>query len=154
MYYMSVTTQELVNPHVRRHLVTIPELATKTSINRFSQSKRWRETLEPELRVQMVEKGKTHFYIYEVVELESGLKVVPCYFYQTEDGVMAKCLRPSIKPILEIEQFEIKIPCEPAFDSPDFDTIPIEKFGKTFSEIHKKEGVYLKDFSGNNMLCE
>lgn len=108
--------------------------------------------MEPGLRLQMIIKGGKHYYIHELVELACGKKVVPCYFYQTEDGLMAKCLLPSIKARPEIEKFEIKIPHEPAFDSEDFETVSIEQFVKPFSEIDTQAGVYLKDFCNEYML--
>lgn len=153
-YVVFQPVQELLNPHVRPHLVTIPELPTNRPINRLSQSKRWRETLEPGLRVQMVEEGNKHFYIYEVLQLSSGSIVVPFFFYQTKEGIFAKCLRPSIRALTKIQKLQLKIPREPAFDSAEFLTVPIKTFSKTFSKIKTQNNLYLKEMCGNNMLCQ
>ncbi|KAG0138966.1 hypothetical protein CROQUDRAFT_55427, partial [Cronartium quercuum f. sp. fusiforme G11] len=102
--------QELANPYVCEHLVTNPELSTYSPINHISQSKRWRETFEPGLRVPMVDTDEGHFYIYELAHLFSQMIVVPIYFYQTEDDVFAKCVIPTIKFIKETGKFNIQIP--------------------------------------------
>ncbi|KAG0147461.1 hypothetical protein CROQUDRAFT_42795, partial [Cronartium quercuum f. sp. fusiforme G11] len=123
-------------------------------INHVSQSKRWRETFAPDLQVPMVETKNGHFYIYEVVELCSGQKVVPCYFYQMENDVWAKCVRPTIELDHRSNKFCIKIPQEPAFDSNDLETIPVSKFLNPFEQIKVNEDIYLKHCSEEHMLCE
>lgn len=100
----------------------------------------------------MVVEGDKHFYIYEIVQLNCGLKFIPCFFYQTEDGLMAKCICPMIDPIPDSDEFEIGIPPEPVFDSLDFKSIRIEQFSKTFDEIEMDMGVNLKDCCGSEMF--
>ncbi|KAH9820369.1 hypothetical protein DFH28DRAFT_839892, partial [Melampsora americana] len=61
----TIIRNELANPLVSPHLVCLPELPTKEAVNRFAQSKKWREGFDKALRVQMVTHRNKHFFIYE-----------------------------------------------------------------------------------------
>lgn len=76
-----ILSQELSNPYVAEHLQFMPELPSSTTkTNRLSQSKKWREELDRDLRVQMVNLPQGHFYLYEPVQLQSKQLVIPLFF--------------------------------------------------------------------------
>ncbi|KAH9807795.1 hypothetical protein DFH28DRAFT_1001874 [Melampsora americana] len=59
-FTLSVTdiiSQELSNPEVASHIEFIPESDKGVTVDRYSQSKKWREELPPRLRVPMNELG-------------------------------------------------------------------------------------------------
>ncbi|OAV90780.1 hypothetical protein PTTG_28197 [Puccinia triticina 1-1 BBBD Race 1] len=91
-YSLSVK-KDLANPYVTPHLDFYPVDSGGKSIYKLSQSYKWREALARENRAPMVAINKKHYYIYEPCQLQSGVMVVPVYFYQKEDGKLyAKCL--------------------------------------------------------------
>ncbi|KAH9813949.1 hypothetical protein DFH28DRAFT_1170063 [Melampsora americana] len=113
-----IIKNELANSLVSPHLVFVPELCPNTKINRLSQSKKWRELYSRDQRVQMISARNNHYYIYEPLQLRSNQLVVPVFFYQQDNKVMAKCLPAEVQPdIGEPEHYNIIIPEEPSFDS-------------------------------------
>ncbi|KAH9817967.1 hypothetical protein DFH28DRAFT_926165 [Melampsora americana] len=59
----------------------MPELPSPDSKgNCLSQLTKWREELDRDLRVQMVDQPNGHFYLYEPVQLQSHKIVVPIFF--------------------------------------------------------------------------
>lgn len=75
-----IISQELSNPEVAPHIEFFPEKDEGVTVDRFSQSKKWREELPPSLRVPMVVVEGEHFYIYEPTQLEDSRVVVPVFF--------------------------------------------------------------------------
>ncbi|KAH9810703.1 hypothetical protein DFH28DRAFT_902343 [Melampsora americana] len=127
-----ILTQELANPYVMEHLEFIPELPTSTSkINRFTQSKKWREDLEKNLRVQMVNSPKGHFFLYEPVQLESKRIVIPMFFYGFETQVFAKCVFARQTAHLNSEgcqRIRVEFPSVSSFNSSQLSSINVKYF--------------------------
>ncbi|EGF97180.1 uncharacterized protein MELLADRAFT_87422 [Melampsora larici-populina 98AG31] len=91
-----IISQELSNPETGPHIEFIPEIDRGVTVDRYSQSKKWREDLSPNLRVPMVKVYGEHFYIYEPCQLEDSRVVVPIFFYKDNTIIRAKCLE--VKP--------------------------------------------------------
>ncbi|KAH9812927.1 hypothetical protein DFH28DRAFT_1129296 [Melampsora americana] len=148
-YAFDVVESELGNPYVRDHLEFIPELPHKTSeINRFSQSKQWREELPRDLRVQMVDTANGHFYLYEVVQLYSKRIVVPIFFFKSGTEIMAKCVfaklihcggSSDMGPGIKIDYQSVS-----DFNSESLSTINVNTFWKIFDDIELRPGEPIK----------
>lgn len=87
--------QELANPEVCPNMGFYPDSDCAVTVNQFSQSTKWREGLEVDLRVPMVDVNGEHFYLYEPAQLHDSSLVVPVYFYIENSGLRAKCLQAS-----------------------------------------------------------
>ncbi|KAH9810625.1 hypothetical protein DFH28DRAFT_1132026 [Melampsora americana] len=117
------------------HLVCLPELATHNEpVNRFSQSKKWREDFSKELRVQMVVHRGKHYYIYEPLLTIAEKLVVPAFFYQLAGKTMAKCL-PAKLQYEPPSNLQVLVLSEPPFHSTAFQTIEVADFWKPAPEI-------------------
>ncbi|KAH9812707.1 hypothetical protein DFH28DRAFT_1061525, partial [Melampsora americana] len=144
---------ELANPYVRDHLQFLPELpASGTKINRFSQSKKWRERLDPTLRVQMVHQDDRHFYIYEPVQLQSKKIVIPLFFYQSGADTYAKCVFTRQK-LVTTSSIQIEFQRIPFFDSDQLSTINVNQFWREFDKIEIRPGILMKDHCGEVMYA-
>ncbi|KNF02209.1 hypothetical protein PSTG_04708 [Puccinia striiformis f. sp. tritici PST-78] len=95
-----ILSQDLANPLVSPHLEYYPE-KTDGPYYKFSQSKKWLEELAPQHRAQMCEVDEEHYYLFEPVELASGLLVVPIFFYSQESQIYSKCIAPQIKGFMK-----------------------------------------------------
>lgn len=126
-------------------LVTLPETDIGVPVNRFSQSRKWRECLPKDLRVQMVQLGSSHFYIYEPVQLDSKKVVVPIFFYLDKGIVMSKCLKLQMKTTGNPVPFQMLIAEEEEFSSNIYITVEVSKFMNTFSQIRLSDGKMLAD---------
>ncbi|KAH9824732.1 hypothetical protein DFH28DRAFT_1077281 [Melampsora americana] len=74
------------------HLEFMPRLSTsKSKVNCLVQSKKWREGLDCDLRVQMVSSKNGHFFLYKPAQLYSQNVVIPIFFYNMDNEVLAKC---------------------------------------------------------------
>ncbi|KAH9816552.1 hypothetical protein DFH28DRAFT_890929, partial [Melampsora americana] len=149
--------QELGNPYVANSLEFIPKLPDSTTkVYCLSQSKKWREELDQDLRVQMIEKGQSHFYLYEPVQLKDKRIVVPFYFYQSGHDVFAKCVFACQNLVKEGESTKIRTEFQSvsAFDSPLFTTININTFWRVFDAIDLRNGQLMKDNCGEFMYGE
>ncbi|KAH9824024.1 hypothetical protein DFH28DRAFT_879514, partial [Melampsora americana] len=145
---------ELANPYVRDHLQFLPELpALGTKINQFSQSKKWRERLDPTLRVQMVHQDDRHFYIYEPVQLQSKKIVIPSFFYQSGADTYAKCVFARQK-LVTTSSIQIEFQHIPSFDSDQLSTINVNQFWREFDKIEIRPGILMKDHCGEVMYGE
>ncbi|POW09350.1 hypothetical protein PSTT_06916, partial [Puccinia striiformis] len=104
---------------------------------KFSQSKKWLEELAPQHRAQMCEVDEEHYYLFEPVELASGLLVVPIFFYSQESQIYSKCIAPQIKGFMKDNKLvtKIKIPQDIKFDHPDLYTIHTIQFKKSYAKI-------------------
>ncbi|KAG0148750.1 hypothetical protein CROQUDRAFT_692746, partial [Cronartium quercuum f. sp. fusiforme G11] len=143
--------KELSNPHTAPHLVFIPECDKDVVINRFSQSKKWRECLPRQLRSQMVPVGSQHFYIYEPVQLSDGKLVVPVYFYQSKGHVKAKCLPITIQHSSTDASIRLEVSKESAFDSVGALTLDVSRFSRTFDLIRYRDGTSLQEICGSQL---
>ncbi|KAH9807690.1 hypothetical protein DFH28DRAFT_1202848, partial [Melampsora americana] len=132
-----VISQELGNPEVAPHIEFVPENDDGVTVDRYSQSKKWRESLSPSLRVQMVDIEGEHFYIYEPAQLEDSQVVVPVFFYKDDSTVRAKCLEvvPGCRG-----SHDFLISEEPAFDSNTFLDIDVQTFATSFLRIQLGDG--------------
>ncbi|KAH9808345.1 hypothetical protein DFH28DRAFT_910246 [Melampsora americana] len=145
--------QELANPYVTEHLDFMPSLPNKgTRISCLAQSKKWREGLDADLRVQMVKQDNGHFYLQEPVQLSAQRIVIPSYFYRSGNEVLAKCVYAHLKwenPNLRIEFQHIS-----DFDSELFTTVNVNTFWKEFDRIEMRDGRLMKDLCGGIMYGE
>ncbi|KAH9808088.1 hypothetical protein DFH28DRAFT_1198469 [Melampsora americana] len=151
------TKQELANPYVVDFLEFIPELPDATSkVHRLSQSKKWREELDEDIRVQMVEQGNTHFYLYELVQLQSKKIVIPFYFYKSGDQVLAKCVYAVQHFVKEGRASKIRTEFKSVsgFDSPSFSTINVNTFWRNFDQIKLPDGQLMKGYCSEVMYAQ
>ncbi|KAH9809142.1 hypothetical protein DFH28DRAFT_1036566 [Melampsora americana] len=132
-----VISQELSNPEVVPYLEFLPENDQGVTVDRYSQSKKWREDLPPNLRVPMVDVYGEHFYIYEPAQLEDSRVVVPVFFYKDNSTVRAKCLE--VLPGLQ-GRGDFLIPAEPKFDSELYLDLNVEMFANSFTNIELRDG--------------
>lgn len=128
----------MANPHVVEKLVCIPETDKEVEVNRFSQSRKWRELLPKDLRVQMVELGSQHYYVHEPVQIDDGDVVVPVFFYQHRSVVMAKCLPLKIVGIQN--GYRLEIAEEEDFRSNIYRSIEVSCFVRTWPNIVLGDG--------------
>ncbi|KAH9817323.1 hypothetical protein DFH28DRAFT_926849 [Melampsora americana] len=148
---------ELGNPYVMDFLEFIPEMPDANSkVHRLSQSKKWREELDEDLRVQMVEQGNTHFYLYELVQLQSKKIVIPFYFYKSGDQVLAKCVYAVQKFVKEGRASKIRTEFKyvSAFDSVSFSTINVNAFWRNFDQIELPNGQLMKTYCSDFMHAQ
>lgn len=142
--------QELANPYVYKYLTFIPELPTSTKIDRFSQCRKWRELLDPDMRVQMVSINRYHFYLFEPVQLHSKELVIPQFFYQQESSLYAKCCLATVVWPPGQQQPRIEFPGVQSFNSELLKSVPCSSFWRVWNDIHVN-GVCMKDISGEYM---
>jgi hypothetical protein len=101
----------------------------------------------------MVVSRTNHFYIYEPVQVLSGQLVVPIFFYQQNNQIMAKCLCATVEQVLP-NLFNILIDEDPAFDSQDLLTINVKSFWRSLDSVVLDGGVRLGQACGNHIYCE
>jgi hypothetical protein len=103
----------------------------------------------------MVEMRSNHFYIYEPVQIIQGQLVVPIFFYQQGNNIMAKCVPAVVEPdTLFNSSFNVFIEEEAAFDSPDLLSINVKTFWRTFNDVKLDDGLRLSESCGNHMYRE
>ncbi|KAH9815246.1 hypothetical protein DFH28DRAFT_893321, partial [Melampsora americana] len=155
LHVKQILSQELSNPYVTEFLRFIPELPTRSSkITCLAQSKKWREELNRDLRVQMVALPQGHFYILEPVQLKSKVMVIPEYFYQQGTEVFAKCV-----PAQQVyksnpdgsARIRVSFVSAHNFNSLILKAVNVKDFWRVFESIEVRQGVYLKDVCGNLM---
>jgi hypothetical protein len=141
--------KDLANPLVRPHLEFYPEL-TKQGHFKLSQSKKWLEDLAPEHRAPMCEVDEEHYYLFEPVELISGLILIPIYFYSQDSQLYSKCIAPDFGSMTQDNKFLIKItiPQDIQFDHPNLFTIPTSQFKKSYLKI-EMNGLKLSENCGD-----
>lgn len=144
-----IISQELSNPEVAPHIEFFPEKDEGVTVDRFSQSKKWREELPPSLRVPMVVVEGEHFYIYEPTQLEDSRVVVPVFFYKDELSIRAKCLE-----VLTGGQgsHDFLIPAEPKFDSDRLLDVNVQTFATSFLRIELWNGEKWCDSPNTRLL--
>lgn len=108
------------------------------TVNRFSQSKKWREVLGADLRVPMVDVDGEHFYVYEPAQLQDSTLVVPVYFYRDCSGLRAKCLPAGrASPLSQ----SLLIAEEPDFNSRALLDIGVHVLAAAYPCIHLANGL-------------
>lgn len=122
------------------HIQFIPELPNQSDpINRLGQSRKWREELDRDLRVQMVDLPNGHFYVFEPVQLQSKQIVVPMFLYKVNQEVFAKCVFTNQiyqrntsdgRPQVHLEFRSVS-----DFNSEDLASINVKLFWRTFEKI-------------------
>ncbi|POW05701.1 hypothetical protein PSTT_09466 [Puccinia striiformis] len=132
-----ILSQDLANPLVSPHLEYYPE-KTNGPYFKFSQSNKWLKELAPQHRAQMCEVEDEHYYLFEPVELDSGLLVVPIFFYSQDTQIFSKCIVPEIKGFMKDNKAvtKIKIPQDIKFDNPDLYNINTNQFKKNYFKIN------------------
>ncbi|KAH9810453.1 hypothetical protein DFH28DRAFT_1132268 [Melampsora americana] len=123
--------------------------------NELSNPQKWREGFSKDLRVQMIVSHRKHFYIYEPVQLVSTQLVVPVFFFQQNERIMAKCLPAEIyvddnNPA----KVNMLLPAKPAFVSDALIHTDVSDFWKTASEITFPDGTRLLDCCDRYMWQE
>ncbi|KAH9809084.1 hypothetical protein DFH28DRAFT_1225958 [Melampsora americana] len=151
-----ILTQEVANPFVIKHLQSIPELPGPTDkVNRLSQSRKWREELDKDLRVQMVNAPRGHFYLFEPVELNSGKLVIPVFFYQQHNQIFAKCIPARLVyqsgEASNGPQIRVQFRSTSDFNSESLASINVMYFSKVFEDIEVCKDILLKDNCGDEM---
>lgn len=144
----------MANPLVNKHLVYVPELAQNATINRLSQSRKWRERLDPDLRVQMVSCGSKQWYLHEPIQLDNKKIVIPQFFYQSNGCLLSKCVLVTLSPLDEEGRTTIEFPAECSFDSVDVFVVPVNDFVKGLDDILYNDGTQLKNICGTEMYSE
>ncbi|KAH9815040.1 hypothetical protein DFH28DRAFT_1166770 [Melampsora americana] len=118
-------------------------------------SKKWREELAPDLRVQMVDCSKGHFYLFEPTQLQSKTIVIPMFFYKAGADVLAKCVYARVtrntasREITSALRIEFPSVCN--FNSEQLTTINVKTFWKVIDQIELHPNVLLKDSCGGIM---
>ncbi|KNE98567.1 hypothetical protein PSTG_08120 [Puccinia striiformis f. sp. tritici PST-78] len=137
----SIVGNELANPTVVRHLEFYPHDPRGKDMFALYQSKKWREELGPNSRVQMVPSEGKHFYIYEPVGLKDPQApiVVPIFFYKYQDTLFLKCIKPKAglraNAPAGSRQFDLHLPSIIPWFHSDLIEIPVDQFQKTYSEL-------------------
>ncbi|POW19850.1 hypothetical protein PSHT_04232 [Puccinia striiformis] len=141
--------EDLANPLVSPHLEYYPE-KTNGPYFKFSQSNKWLKELAPQHRAQMCEVEDEHYYLFEPVELDSGLLVVPIFFYSQDTQIFSKCIVPEIKGFMKDNKAvtKIKIPQDIKFDNLDLYNINTNQFKKNYFKINMN-GNKLSEECGN-----
>lgn len=133
----------------------MPELPSNTDkVDRLAQSKKWREELDRDLRVQMVDLPQGQFYIFEPVQLKNKQIIIPQFFYQQGKEIFAKCAaaHQSLQKHTDGNP-HIRVYFDSAsdFTSPVLTAINVKEFLKVFDAIEIREGVMMKAYCGDSM---
>ncbi|OAV86159.1 hypothetical protein PTTG_30050 [Puccinia triticina 1-1 BBBD Race 1] len=138
-----ILLQDLANPLVSRHIDYYPEMTSQGHF-KFSQSKKWLEELAPQHRAPMCEVNGENYYLYEPVELASGLLLIPIYFYIQDSQLVSKCIAPDLEPFVKNHQnlIKMKIPQDIEFNHPQLLVIPASEFKNCYCKIQ---------FNGQNL---
>ncbi|OAV87337.1 hypothetical protein PTTG_29470 [Puccinia triticina 1-1 BBBD Race 1] len=131
-----ILSQDLANPLVSPHIDYYPEM-TNQGFYKFSQSKKWLKELAPQHCAPMCEVKGKHFYLFEPVELFSGLITIPIYFYSHNSQIYSKCIAPEFEPFIKKKKklVRMKIPQNIQFNHFDLLSIPTSDFNKSYDEI-------------------
>ncbi|OAV88755.1 hypothetical protein PTTG_28931 [Puccinia triticina 1-1 BBBD Race 1] len=107
------------------------------NIFKFSQSKKWLKELAPPHRAPMCEVKGDHFYLFEPVELSSGLIIIPIYFYSQDSQLYSKCIAPEFEPFTKNKKnlMKMKIPQDIKFNHPKLLVVPTSEFNKCYKSI-------------------
>ncbi|OAV88545.1 hypothetical protein PTTG_28999 [Puccinia triticina 1-1 BBBD Race 1] len=131
---------ELANLLVEPHLRYYPEMTGGRNILRLSQSSKWLEELSPNTRAQMVWNNEHNFYLFELVQLQSGLIVIPGFFYECAGEMYAHCLTPTIDANQDNGQLVISIAKDAIFSSPEYTSISVAGFNVEYPLMEAPDG--------------
>lgn len=132
----------------------MPESDKDVVINRFSQSKKWRELLPMENRAQMVVVRGQQYYLYEPAQLFDFRMVVPCFWFKEGDVVKAKCLTMTFGRAQSGNELVMSLPEENSFESPGFSTVDASMFKSPYLDIFLDSGEKLCDFASKVLWRE
>lgn len=129
-----------------QNLEFIPAAKQAGAADRFLKCKMWREGLDAELHVQILDVLLTHFYIYDPLQLSSQKVMVPIYLYQVGTVEMAKCLllSPALSNIPG--KYSMQSPTEPPFDLTSLLEVLASDFCWMYYHIILKDGWILNSF--------
>ncbi|KNZ46177.1 hypothetical protein VP01_7497g2, partial [Puccinia sorghi] len=125
--------QELANPFVNQNLDFHPEYTGGKNVFKMSQCFKWREDLSPNIRVQMVEENKKHWYIFEPVEFKSKHIVVTIFFFIESNQVKAQFILANIFKDGP-NKFTLSIPPNLRFNSSQLQTVNVTDFSLSYQE--------------------
>ena len=141
--------KDLANPLVSKHLDYYPHMTEGRNIYKFSQSRKWLELLAPAHRAPMCEVNGKHFYLFEPVQLQSAVVVIPFFFYCYQYQLTAKCLQIKRDHISHISNLiKIVIPGNLTFHDSRLSAIPVKDFEFDYSEILMENRRHLIDACG------
>ena len=146
--------QELANPYVANNLEFYPHDPHGKNIHSLCQSKKWREELSPEHRVQMVVVLEKHFYIFEPVMLKGAdcRIVVPIFFYKQNQTIIAKSIVPKFHSNPNSVGCSILIPSNIDYNSNILVDIHVTDFHLMCSEIKSRDGTWLLQACGAKLV--
>jgi hypothetical protein len=107
------------------------------NIHKFSQSRKWREELPSDMRVQMVSVNGKHFYIYEPTQLFDGMMVIPIFFYFADGELYSKCIRPQLGGEVKHDNAVLVVPHWLPYSSAHLMTVKCSEFHLIYSEISR-----------------
>ncbi|KAA1077301.1 hypothetical protein PGT21_002490 [Puccinia graminis f. sp. tritici] len=154
VYFLSLQKTlalEIANPLVEPHLRYYPELTEGSSVSRLSQSRKWLKELGTNTRAQMVRHGGRDFYLHELVELKSGLIVIPVFFFESNGCMYARCHTPEIETSFETGELIFMIPKDAPFDSPNLNSLRVDEFAIEYPAMTVANGGLMSDLCGNRL---
>ena len=125
----------MANPQVYSKLEFYPIDPEGLDVYKLSQSKKWREELPVEIRVQMVAISGKHFYIYKPTQLLNGSLVIPIFFFSLHGELYAKCIRPRTTGHVSLGNLKLLIPHPLPYDSDLLISVRCAEFSLIYSEI-------------------
>jgi hypothetical protein len=146
-----------MNPLVAPHLEFLPEETHGLNVYKLSQSAKWLKHTKSHLRVQMVASNQKHFYLFEPVQLKNHEIVIPIYFYAQNGARLTKVYRPVLKANSDHSTVEIHAatnPDEIPYDNSNLESLSVDEFSQTYSEITLKNGSKLRDCCGDKMISK
>ncbi|KAI9619107.1 hypothetical protein KEM48_006386 [Puccinia striiformis f. sp. tritici PST-130] len=155
----SIVGNELANPTVVRHLEFYPHDPHGKDVFALYQSKKWREELGPNSRVQMVPSEGKHFYTYEPVGLKDPQAPIvgPIFFYKYQNTLFSKCIKPKAglraNAPAGSRQFDLHLPSIIPWFHSDLIEIPVAQFQKTYSELTTYYGDSYVELCGNRFIA-
>ncbi|OAV88550.1 hypothetical protein PTTG_29003 [Puccinia triticina 1-1 BBBD Race 1] len=156
-WYPFPNQEDLMNPLVVPHLDFLPEEAHGRNIYKLSQSAKWLKHFNPDLRVQMVESNKRHFYLFEPIQLKNLEIIIPVFFHTENGAVFARCFKPTLKSNLNHTQIKICAaanPTEISYDNAALQTICVDNLSLVYDKITLKNGLKLFDCCGKKIITE
>lgn len=126
-----------------------PETDDGVIVDRFSQSKKWREEIPVHLRAPMVHVHDSHWYIYEPTQLSDNRLVLPVLFYKDGVTMRAKCLDISLGSTGGPDLF---VSSEPPFSSNSYLDLDVQLFSTAFPDLVLRDGRRWVEVPGQRLL--
>jgi hypothetical protein len=102
----------------------------------------------------MVRNAGRDFYLHELVELKSGLIVIPAFFFESNGCMYARCHTPEIETSFETGELIFMIPKDAPFDSPHLTSLRIDEFAIEYPAMTVANGGLMLDLCGNRLYGE